>query len=164
MVMNANTTNNPSKSISDNDRIYQVYDLNKMDFRIILTGEQTKGKYSILEVDFLAEGDQEIPLHIHSKENLIIYVMEGEFVFKYGDDTISSQKDKIIILNKSIPHSYRKIGKDKGSLSIMFIPSGFENYFSDAGLTHEGFTEKMNEEQIMLHLLEKKYGGKFVFG
>jgi hypothetical protein len=40
-----------------------------MDVRIILTGKQTRGKYSILEIDFLSDGDQEVPLHIHSREN-----------------------------------------------------------------------------------------------
>lgn len=161
--MNVNNPNNSSETVKDMDRSYQIFDLNKMDFRIILSGEQSKGKYSLLEMDFLAEGDQEIPLHIHSKENIIVYVLEGNFIFKYGSHTISSQKEKILVLNKSIPHSYRKIGKNKGSLLIMFIPSGFEHFFSDLGLTHRGGVEERKEEQVLLHLLEKKYGGKFVF-
>lgn len=162
--MNSNAPTNSSKPFnSDIEKTYQLYDLNKMNFRIILTGEQTRGKYSILEIDFLSEGDQEVPLHVHSRENLIIYVMEGDFVFKYGDDIISSSKDNILILSKGIPHSYRKVGKGKGSLSIMFIPSGFEHFFKDLGLTNHDYGGGMNEEQVLLHLLKKKYGGKFVF-
>lgn len=161
--MNVNNSNNSSETVKDMDRAYQILDLNKMDFRIILPGEQSKDKYSLLEIDFLAEGDQEIPLHVHSKENIIIYVLEGSFIFKYGSHTISSQNEKILVLNKSIPHSYRKIGKNKGTLLIMFIPAGFEHFFGDLGLTHHGLKEGRKEEQVLLHLLEKKYGGKFVF-
>lgn len=166
MAMNANDPTNTSEPFNfENEQAYQLYDLSKMDFRIILTGEQTRGKYSILEIDFLSEGDQEVPLHVHSRENLVIYVMEGDFLFRYGGDVISSSKDKILILDKDIPHSYRKIGKGKGSLSIMFIPAGFEHFFKDLGLTHHYDSDReRNEEQILLHLLEKKYGGKFVFG
>lgn len=45
----------------------------------------------------------------------------------------------------------------------MFIPAGFEHFFGDLGLTHRGLKEGRKEEQVLLHLLEKKYGGKFVF-
>jgi len=162
--MNANDATNSSGPFNlENEQAYQLYDLNKMDFRIILTGEQTRGKYSILEIDFLSDGDQEVPLHVHSKENLVIYVMEGDFIFKYGENIISGSKDRVLILDKGIPHSYRKIGKGKGCLSIMFIPGGFEHFFKDLGLTHHNCGKRRNEEQVLLHLLEKKYGGKFVF-
>lgn len=85
--------------------------------------------------------------------------MESDFIFKYGGDIISSSKDKILILSKGIPHSYRKIGKGKGSLSIMFIPTGFEHFFRDLGLTNHDSAGGMNEEQVLLHLLEKNMGG-----
>jgi hypothetical protein len=48
--------------------------------------------------------------------------MEGDLTFRYGEDVISNPKDKILFLDKSIPHSYRKVRKGKGSLFIMFIP------------------------------------------
>jgi hypothetical protein len=45
----------------------------------------------------------------------------------------------------------------------MFIPGGFENFFTDLGLTNRKQQKSSNEDQVLLHLLEKKYGGKFVF-
>jgi quercetin dioxygenase-like cupin family protein len=120
-------------------------------------------KYSLLEIQLLGEEDLEVPMHSHSKEKLIVYVMEGKFLFKQGKEIIHAEKEKILILEKDIPHSYRKIGKEKGTLLIMFIPGGFENFFTDLGLTNRKQQKSSNEDQVLLHLLEKKYGGKFVF-
>ena len=61
--------------------------------------------------------------------------MEGKFVFKYGKDIIHTEKGKIMILEKDISSTYKKIGNDKGKLLIMFIPSGFENFFDDMDLS-----------------------------
>ena len=134
-----------------------------LDFKIVLSGEQTGGKYSLLEIHFSGDEDLEIPLHSHSKERLVVYVIEGKFLFKQGKDIIHAEKEKILILEKDVPHSYRKIGKDKGTLLIMFIPGGFENFFTDLGLTNRKKQKTGKEDQVLLHLLEKKYGGKFVF-
>jgi hypothetical protein len=45
----------------------------------------------------------------------------------------------------------------------MFIPSGFENFFDDMDFSDTRHQETKKENQVLLHLLEKKYGGKFVF-
>jgi hypothetical protein len=34
--------------------------------------------------------------------------MEGKFLFKYGKDIIHAEKGKILILEKDIPHTYKK--------------------------------------------------------
>ena len=162
--MNANDPNNSSGSSDDQEKTYQIFNMDLLDFKIVLSGEQTGGRYSLLEIHFLGEEDLEVPLHSHSQEKLVVYVMEGKFLFKQGKDTIHAEKEKILVLEKDIPHSYRKIGKEKGTLLIMFIPGGFEKFFSDLGLTNNGQQKAgIEEDQVSLHLLEKKYGGKFVF-
>ncbi len=161
--MNANNPNNSSGSRNDQGKTYQIFNTDLLDFEIVLSGEQTGGKYSLLEIQLLGEEDLEVPMHSHSKEKLIVYVMEGKFLFKQGKEIIEAEKEKILILEKDIPHSYRKIGKEKGTLLIMFIPGGFENFLTDLGLTNRKQQKSSNEDQVLLHLLEKKYGGKFVF-
>ncbi len=163
MPMNANNSNNSSGSRNDQGKTYQIFNMDLLDFEIVLSGEQTGGKYSLLEIQLLGEEDLEVPMHSHSKEKLIVYVMEGKFLFKQGKEIIDAEKEKILILEKDIPHSYRKIGKEKGTLLIMFIPGGFENFLTDLGLTNRKQQKSSNEDQVLLHLLEKKYGGQFVF-
>ena len=161
--MNVNDPKNSSEPFNDQEKIYQVFNTDLLDFKIILSSEQTEGRYSLLEIRFLGEQDVEIPLHSHSREKLIVYVMEGRFLFRQGKDIIHGEKEKILTLEKNIPHSYRKIGNDYGSLLIMFVPGGFENFFRDMNLTNKNEEKTGREDQVLLHLLEKKYGGKFVF-
>jgi len=49
-------------------------------------------------------------------------------------------------------------------LLILFFPAGFENFFLDLGLNQSKMKQSREEDQVLLHVLEKKYGGKFVFG
>ncbi|GKS61230.1 hypothetical protein YTPLAS21_06880 [Candidatus Nitrosocosmicus sp.] len=79
MVMNANDPNNSSESWNDQEKTYQIFNMDLLDFKIVLSGEQTGGKYSLLEIQFLGEEDIEVPMHSHSKEKLIVYVLEGNF-------------------------------------------------------------------------------------
>ncbi len=61
MVMNVNDFNNLSHCSNDDDRSFQQYNLDNMDFKIVLPGNKTGRKYSLLEIQFSAEKENEIP-------------------------------------------------------------------------------------------------------
>jgi len=162
--MNVNNSKALSHDSKDDDRSFQQYDLDGLDFRIVLSGNKTGGKYSLLEILFSAEKENEIPLHLHSRETLIIYILEGNFSFRYGNEKIVGNQGAVLKFEKDIPHSYKKTGKTPGRLLILFIPAGFENFFKDVRLNQSEMKLSGEEDPVLLHVLEKKYGGKFVFG
>jgi len=164
MVMNVNNSKALSHDSNDDDRSFQQYDLDGLDFKIVLSGNKTGGKYSLLEILFSAEKENEIPLHLHSRETLIIYILEGNFSFRYGNEKIVGNQGTVLKFEKDIPHSYKKTGKTPGRLLILFIPAGFENFFKDVRLNQSKMKLSGEEDPVLLHVLEKKYGGKFVFG
>ncbi len=181
--MNVNHSNNDIKHSSDknknNIRLVEQIDLFGIDIKILVTGDMTNNKYSLIELSFPAGPEKEVALHEHSKEDVTICVMEGDFVFRYGNKELKKgfgEDDTPFRLEKNIPHSYKKIGEGKGILLMLFRPAGFENFFLDLGhssgklVTEEKIDEnilqngKMEEDdRVLLHLLEKKYGGRFVF-
>ncbi|HEX5187450.1 MAG TPA: cupin domain-containing protein [Nitrososphaeraceae archaeon] len=161
--MNVNNSNNLSHSSNDDDRSFQRFDLDGIDFKIVLSGDKTGGEYSLLELHFWTEKENEIPLHLHSRETLVIYILEGTFSFKYGNEKIDGNQGTVLKFERDIPHSYRKTGKTPGRLLILFFPAGFENFFLDLGLNQRKVNQSGEEDQVLLHVLEKKYGGKFVF-
>jgi hypothetical protein len=61
------------------NKIYQIYKVDEIIYKIILNGKQSDGKYSLIEMEFPTEKEKEIPLHKQSKEDVIIYVIEGVF-------------------------------------------------------------------------------------
>jgi len=162
--MNVNNSKALSHDSNDDDRSFQQYDLDGLDFKIVLSGNKTGGKYSLLEILFSAEKENEIPLHLHSRETLIIYILEGNFSFRYGTENIVGNQGAVLKFEKDIPHSYKKTGKTPGRLLILFIPAGFENFFKDVRLNQSEMKLSGEEDPVLLHVLEKKYGGKFVFG
>lgn len=131
--------------------------------RIMIDGKNTDNKYSLVEIFFPHNDEKEIPFHQHSKETVLIYVIEGNFIFKYGREVINGIAETVLKFEKNIPHSFRKIGEEPGRLLILYIPAGFEDFIKDIGKLYNGQKVISEEDQIMLHLLEKKYGGKFVF-
>lgn len=162
--MNANNSKALSHDSNDEDKSFQQYDLDGLDFKIVLSGNKTGGKYSLLEILFSAEKENEIPLHLHSRETLIIYILEGNFSFRYGNEKIVGNQGTVLKFEKDIPHSYKKTGKTPGRLLILFTPAGFENFFKDVRLNQSKMKLSGEEDPVLLHVLEKKYGGKFVFG
>jgi quercetin dioxygenase-like cupin family protein len=150
-----------------------------IDIKILVTGDMTNNKYSLIELSFPAGPEREVALHKHSKEDVTICVIEGNFVFRYGNQELKKgfgKDDTPFTLEKDIPHSYKKVGEQNGILLMIFRPAGFENFFRDLGqssgifVTEEKVDEnklqngKMEEDdRVLLHLLEKKYGGRFVF-
>ncbi len=111
MVMNVNNSNNLSHSSNDDDRSFQQYDLEGIGFKIVLSGDKTSGKYSLLEIQFSAQKENEIPLHLHSRETLIIYILEGNFSFRYGNEKIDGNQGTVLKFEKDIPHAYKKLEK-----------------------------------------------------
>ena len=135
---------------------FQQYNLEGIDFKIILSGDTTGGKYSLLEIQFSAEKENEIPLHLHSRETLIIYILEGTFSFRYGNEKIDRNQGTVLKFEKDIPHSYKKTGKTLGRLLILFVPAGFENFFLDLGLNQSKMKQSGEEDPGVITCVRKK--------
>jgi hypothetical protein len=69
-----------------------------------------------------SKGEKEIPLYRYSKETVIISIIEGNILFRYGEENIKGEKEMTFKFEKNISHSYKKIGEDKGRLVLLFIP------------------------------------------
>jgi quercetin dioxygenase-like cupin family protein len=181
--LNVNHSNNSIKRINEenknNIRLVEEIDFFGIDVKILVTGDMTDNKYSLTELSFPAGSKKEVALHKHSKEDVTVCVMEGNFVFRYGNKELKKgfgEDDTPFRLEKNIAHSYKKIGDERGVLLMLFRPAGFENFFRDLGrslgmsITEEKTDEnklpngKMeDDDRVLLHLLEKKYGGRFMF-
>ena len=141
-----------------------IYKIDGIIYRIILNGYQNNGKYSIIQIDFPLNQEKEIYLHKHTKEDIILYVIEGTFLIQYGEKIIDVIPGMVLKLEKNIFHSYRKIGCDIGKLLMIYTPAGFENYFRDLYSTLNNCDLSVintDDDRIRLHLLEKNFGWFF---
>ncbi len=158
------TDNKDNEIYSQNYKSIEHYNLNGILYRIIISGNQTENKYSIIEITFPAGEESEIPLHKHGNEALVMHVIEGNFSFRYGKETIEGNKDTVLRFEKDVNHSYRKIGKDQGKLLVTYTPGGLENFFRELGTSKIEDSKKSIEfDPVIVHLLESNYNWRFIF-
>lgn len=156
--------NKDNEIYSQNYKSIEHYNLNGILYRIIISGNQTEDKYSIIEITFPAGEESEIPLHKHGNEALVMHVIEGNFSFRYGKETLEGNKDTVLRFEKDVNHSYRKIGKDQGKLLVTYTPAGLENFFRELGTsTIEDSKKSIQFDPVIVHLLESNYNWRFIF-
>jgi quercetin dioxygenase-like cupin family protein len=134
-----------------------------------ITGTETDGKYAVLEIT--SPSGSSPPLHSHSKETEVFYVIDGEFLFQYGDESnnkIAAKTGTFLHLKKDIPHTYKNVGNSTGRLLFTIVPAGFENFFAEVGVlmdNEENFSPpSIDSIDIMkiVKIADEKYGVKII--
>ena len=94
------------------------------------TGEQTGGRYSLVEI--LAPDGYEAVLHVHHQEDEGFYILEGEMTFYVGDQTIKARPGSFLFGPKDVPIP---LGVDSGPAKLLFVftPAGFEGLIRETG-------------------------------
>src|SRR5262249_15088451 len=68
-------------------------------------GEETDGQFWALEG--LADEHMAVPLHAHSREDEIWYVVEGEITFTIGDRTFTGGPGTFAYIPRNVPHTFQ---------------------------------------------------------
>ena len=96
-----------------------------------LTGSDTYGLLTWVE-DYNAPGIG-IPLHVHSREDEVFRVLEGEVEFTLGEEKMVLKAGDVAFAPRNVPHAWKVVG-DKPARSIMIAnPSGIERMFEELG-------------------------------
>ena len=90
-----------------------------------LVGEQSGDDWSLVEWHVHAGDDP--PMHIHTREDETIYVLEGAITIFVGDERIEAEAGTYAALPKNVPHGLTVHG-DEARLLITLAPAGAE-YF-----------------------------------
>jgi quercetin 2,3-dioxygenase len=94
---------------------------------IKVSSKDTDGRLTVFEYTGHVKGGP--PLHIHHKQDEIFFIVEGEYVFKVGEETYKLSQGDTIFLPRKVPHTFTQIS-EKGRMYFMFQPSGkMEDYF-----------------------------------
>lgn len=94
---------------------------------IKVSGKDTAANFSLFEYTGNEKGGP--PLHMHLKQDEIFFIIEGEYLFKVGDETHQLKTGDSIFLPRKVPHTFAQTSA-KGRMLFMFQPSGkMENFF-----------------------------------
>jgi quercetin dioxygenase-like cupin family protein len=90
-----------------------------------LAGEASGGDWAVVEWRVRAGDDP--PIHIHTREDETIYVLEGAITAFVGDERIDVEAGSYAALPKDVPHGLTVRG-DEARLLVTLAPAGAE-YF-----------------------------------
>ncbi len=96
---------------------------------IVVGGPQSGGDYAVVR-NRVTRGD-EPPLHSHSREDEMVYVVDGEITATVGDANVDVGPGAFAVLPRGIPHTIR-VNSESANLIITLVPAGVERFFVPA--------------------------------
>jgi quercetin dioxygenase-like cupin family protein len=104
---------------------------------LLATGEETQGKFALIEA--VSRKGNDPPPHIHRREEEIFYVLEGEVAFLVGDRTIKGTPGTMIFLPRDLRHSFT-IESEHARMLILVTPAGLEGWFKEFSVPARAMT------------------------
>lgn len=98
----------------------------------LATGEETGGRFALVEEVFRKGVTSVAPMHVHSREEESFYVVEGEMTFYVGDEVIPAPAGTLVVMPRGVPHAYQ-IVSDEARVLNLITPAGFEGMFRELG-------------------------------
>jgi mannose-6-phosphate isomerase-like protein (cupin superfamily) len=71
------------------------------------------------------------PRHVHSLDDELFYVLEGEHVIDVGDVEHRVGPGGSVFGPRGIPHAQRRVVPGEGRLLVLTVPGGFDGFFRE---------------------------------
>ena len=105
--------------------------------------EDTNGGIYIFESTRDKKGGP--PLHYHYEQDEWWYILEGEFLFKVGEQTFTAKKGDSVFGPRMVPHAFAKTNEGPARMVIAFQPAGkMEAHFKALS---QGIYAKLSEAE-----------------
>ena len=86
---------------------------------------QSGGEYGA--VLWTVRAGEEPPMHTHSLEDELVYVVEGRLIARVGDAKVEVGPGAYAALPRGVPHTIEVIG-DQATLLATYVPGGLERF------------------------------------
>lgn len=129
-------------------------------YRIIISGAQTKGEFSVIEMTVPPNAGPNP--HSHENINESFYVLEGEITFQTERGKIRAKKGTYVnIPLGGLIHSFKNTSSETAILLCTVTPAGLEDCFLEANNYLTNNTEDTDfERKAKLTSIAEKYGNK----
>ncbi len=124
--------------------------------RLKVSGSDTGGAFALIEE--ISPPGNGTPLHVHSREDELFYVLEGTLEFRCGDQVHQATPGFTVFGPRNIPHNFRNIGDTPSRILVFIYPAGFEQFFVEL----DGISQSGTPELPRLMDLGEKYGLKIL--
>ena len=102
-----------------------------------IPSHQTGGAYAQFEV--ATRPGVGPPQHVHHREDESFYVLEGEFEFLNGEETLRVGVGSLLYVPKGNLHAHKNVGEGVGRMLVTQTPGGlYERFFEEVGKAVDG--------------------------
>jgi len=91
--------------------------------------EDTQGRYSLFE-STMSPG-KSTPVHVHSKEDELFYVLDGIFNVQVGEQSFEAARGWFGLGPRHVPHSFEAVGTSPATMLVIVTPAGLERFFDE---------------------------------
>jgi mannose-6-phosphate isomerase-like protein (cupin superfamily) len=104
------------------------------------------------------------PLHVHSREDEPMYVIEGRVTFQVGDQHFEAGPGSFVFLPKDVPHTFVVEGDAPARILELALPGGLERFHVEGGKPAEGpgLPPPAAPDIAMLDQLAARYGVRHI--
>ncbi|MCC6145252.1 MAG: cupin domain-containing protein [Candidatus Hydrogenedentes bacterium] len=92
-------------------------------------GSAVGGRFSLVQIECPPGSGP--PLHVHSREDEMFYVLKGRLEIRCGSDTLIAEAGDTAVLPVGVPHTFRNCGNEVAEVLVTMVPGGFEGFFLD---------------------------------
>ena len=123
---------------------------------------RTGGAYAHFEV--ATQPGAALPPHIHHREDESFYILEGEFEFLVGKETLRVGAGSLLYVPKGTLHAHRGVGEGVGRMLVTQTPGGlYERFFEEVGVEAKsnvvmGSVEEDSPEAAWITTIAARYG------
>ena len=107
-------------------------------YTILMTGDETAGKYTLIDMHVPTGGGP--PPHRHDFEEMFS-VLEGEVEVTFRGERLVAKAGETINVPANAPHSFRNVANSPARLLCMCTPPGQEVFFANVGVSVTSRTE-----------------------
>jgi mannose-6-phosphate isomerase-like protein (cupin superfamily) len=123
-----------------------------------LTTTETGGSIAICEFNNKDTTDWNwVPSHVHTREDELWYVLEGELTFKINNQIKTAGPGNLVFGPRNMIHSYR-ISKAPVKYLLMLTPAGIDLLFLEVDSVSKRFPRSSSEFRKAIGPLGEKYG------
>jgi quercetin dioxygenase-like cupin family protein len=96
--------------------------------RALLVSQETGAQFLLAEVE--VDPGFGPPPHIHTREDELFLVQEGQFEFRIGNEYSQAGPGTVVFAPRNIPHAFRAVGEVPARAIVLVQPGGFEQFFA----------------------------------
>src|SRR5579871_4971793 len=100
-------------------------------------GAETNGTYWALEG--LADSHMAVPLHAHTREDEIWYVLDGQIRFHIGGEEQIGGPGSFVYIPRNVPHTFEVISATARWFGFG-TPAGLDQWFFETGVPAQSLT------------------------